>query len=1024
MEQSTFKIPDRSKSKAVPIVKPSTATAKASQSQDQSADSQSKPINKQTDTLPPKTGTSKSSSPGKAVQDPRLLVPVAQEHALSPDHASSILPSQSRKSHIQGYPGPLVPHPAVNVSRSVWRPDIYSPSFVPSWLKNVNELPAMRRELPPLRVMDLRDYALSFLGSRFVNNLTPTQLPSVGNVAMILSTSTRILTPLNYMAYFSECVRLEMQAHGVRLSFLNRYQVELVPMTYSPSSFRIHVPGLKDNSPRVVIGDVVLLRQIIDGPTSFSGTELIVPVKGVYRQQDSVELELDRSYLFPPLAGNPICNVRFTIQDQQYIPLFRALTAMDAALQGFRPHSRESSVESLENAISRPTSTIPHSTWIRRALFPEETDGVMRPSLPQGVFDLDWVDDMMNYEQQKAINSIVNRTYGNIPFLISGPPGTGKTKTIVELTYQLLKRAEQRGLVSHILLCAPSDSAADTLALRLAGQLYPHELFRLNSWSRSFAEVPERLMMFSYVRDGFFSLPPIESFLQYTVVVVTCQDADILVQAHCTNADFARQARWANVMFPGSYVTPEQRLHWTALLVDEAAQATEMETTIPISVVVPRHRTDEDVSIYEEPIFVMAGDQHQLGPRLTNPSTTYSVSLFERLFSRSLYADHPLSRRLAARSDFSLEPQGAAMIVPPFSNLVRNYRSHPAILAVPSALYYNDTLIPEAPRAPVNGAVSSWIGWKARGRWPILFDCNVAPDIAENVINGISGISNIHESVKALEHVKSLLSHQSRTKYQDASLSQQDIAVISPFNAQVTRLRTAFRNADLRDVNIGPLEAFQGLESRVVILCTTRTRPAFVQDDQAADLGIIGMKRKFNVAITRAKEGLIIIGNPSTLALGDENWKALLGFCWRNGAWVGDGVPTSRVNGSANSDSDSNGHGASTSTSRSSKPAPFNTKTWGLDQGFGALGRRGDGAKDAVPVQLSRLERALIFEERVQDDSGNDEGNDGDVEDRDKIDGKSGDMTKIKGKKRVIGRLPDEEEAMWTAGLAAESVLR
>jgi len=85
-------------------------------------------------------------------------------------------------------------------------------------------------------------------------------------------------------------------------------------------------------------------------------------------------------------------------------------------------------------------------------------------------------------------------------------------------------------------------------------------------------------------------------------------------------------------------------------------------------------------------------------------------------------------------------------------------------------------------------------------------------------------------------------------------------------------------------VNIGPMEAFQGLESRAVIVCTTRTRKRFLQQDQRRGLGLIGEPKRFNVALTRAMEGLIVIGNPELLKE-DESWAPFLKFCWRNGLW-------------------------------------------------------------------------------------------------------------------------------------------
>jgi superfamily I DNA and/or RNA helicase len=226
------------------------------------------------------------------------------------------------------------------------------------------------------------------------------------------------------------------------------------------------------------------------------------------------------------------------------------------------------------------------------------------------------------------------------------------------------------------------------------------------------------------------------------------------------------------------------------------------------------------------------------------------------------------------------------IIYPPFANLIRNYRSHPAILSVPSSLFYNDTLIPEAatPNTPLQ-ASSLWRGRK----WPVLFFPNKANDEIER--DG-GGWYNVSEAKLACSVAQTLV--------EVARVKQADICIMSPFAAQVRLLRSFIRSnaygggSGLWDVNIGPLEAFQGLEKRVVIICTTRTRSRFLGEDAKRGLGIVGQKRKMNVALTRAKEALFVIGNPEVLGQ-DEHWRQWLAFCWRNGlvmdpgkVWDGD----------------------------------------------------------------------------------------------------------------------------------------
>jgi superfamily I DNA and/or RNA helicase len=122
---------------------------------------------------------------------------------------------------------------------------------------------------------------------------------------------------------------------------------------------------------------------------------------------------------------------------------------------------------------------------------------------------------------------------------------------------------------------------------------------------------------------------------------------------------------------------------------------------------------------------------------------------------------------------------------------------------------------------------------------------------------------------------------------------------MSPFKAQVQHLRKTIREqqyGSLWDVDIGPTEAFQGLERDVVILCTTRSKQRFINKDKRLDWGIIGMPNKMNVALTRAKFGLIVIGKREIM-LQDPNWKAFLDFCERNGLVAGKNDSGGRLHG-------------------------------------------------------------------------------------------------------------------------------
>src|SRR5436190_12755975 len=107
---------------------------------------------------------------------------------------------------------------------------------------------------------------------------------------------------------------------------------------------------------------------------------------------------------------------------------------------------------------------------------------------------------------------------------------------------------------------------------------------------------------------------------------------------------------------------------------------------------------------------------------------------------------------------------------------------------------------------------------------------------------------------------------------------------MSPFREQIKRLRNALRQyrPELRDVNVGPIESYQGSEHAFVIICTTRTRERFLKQDTQRGLGIIFEDKRFTMAATRAKKALVMIGNPFLLQK-DPSWLVMLNFCHRHG---------------------------------------------------------------------------------------------------------------------------------------------
>jgi helicase MOV-10 len=798
-----------------------------------------------------------------------------------------------------------------------WEYDVYAAPFVPSEWRTFNlRMPVQTILTQSRHVINYSAYISTFAGTSFLLEQCATTKKSDQRVDEVAD-----LAASSYKAYFDALLYLECGAQELENEGHALYKVPLYRMGVPSQEalWGLTIPGLREDSPFLEMGDTLQLRQLwvdnrgsitnapmlVNGsehqigypvyPQGWTGVQYDACVYSVNRAREAVYLKvkglgpLYTDYELIPMAVNvtlPLKHTKLLIQQQALENIATELHKADLVSMhiesgsdyegDFDDFDDMNKSRSLSAKASEQKKSVVHNDWTRRILFPKEADGTMQTRL-RDIPHRDLFDHAINYEQAHAINSVCTRDYGTLPYLISGPPGTGKTKTLVEMAMQLYNTSQ----AMHTLICAPSEAAADTLALRLKRYLSKEQLFRLIRPGRADNEVPQELTQYCYMNNDMFSLPPIEKMMLYNIVVTSCQDAGILLKARLTNNDLWHLERKMLATFRPEEELSLPLLHWGALLVDEAAQATEIDLLAAVSVICPP--SAYPISL-PQPLFVMAGDENQLGPKTASRDPRFSTSLFARLADRPLYKDHPLSRS-------SVKPTAAPpvlkksmlpIIYPSFTNLTRNYRSHPAILSIPSALFYNDTLIPEAvtPHTPLQSSAL----WRGRN-WPVLFIPNPKPDEIER--DG-GGWYNLAEAQIACSIAQQLV--------MECDVKQKDICIMSPFAAQVKLLRSIIRSRQfgLWEVNIGPLEAFQGLEKRVVIICTTRTRERFLAEDAKRGLGIVHQKRKMNVALTRAKEALFVIGNPAIL-MQDEHWRQWLAFCWRNrlvenrdAVWKGD----------------------------------------------------------------------------------------------------------------------------------------
>ena len=192
----------------------------------------------------------------------------------------------------------------------------------------------------------------------------------------------------------------------------------------------------------------------------------------------------------------------------------------------------------------------------RRVLFPSQDPNLAprtaRVNLSRTAFNRTVVE---NTQQWQVVSSIVDRSHQPYPYVVFGPPGTGKTTTLVEAIQQFV--AIHRGL--RVLVCAPTNAAADVLCLRL-NSLNTTEMLRLMGHSRDPRDVESSLLPYTHREDDQFTTPSLATIEEKRVVVATLATASRLVNVG---------------------VAPR---HFDLIVVDEAGQAMEPEI---VAVVAP-----------------------------------------------------------------------------------------------------------------------------------------------------------------------------------------------------------------------------------------------------------------------------------------------------------------------------------------------------------------------------------------------------------------------------------------------------
>ena len=434
-------------------------------------------------------------------------------------------------------------------------------------------------------------------------------------------------------------------------------------------------------------------------------------------------------------------------------------------------------------------------------------------------------DDALDARQRAAVDAALRS--GDIA-LIHGPPGTGKTRTLVEVIRQRVARGER------VLCAAPSNTAVDNLGIRL-GQAGVRAV-RLGHPARVAATLAALTLDAQVDADGATKLArewrDRARALRKSAAGRRGQEAkELWTEARALDRDAAREIQNAEraIVERADVIlaTCVGCDHWLlgdtmfdAVVVDEATQAPD-----PLLM----------IALARAKVAVLAGDPQQLGPVVTGGpqvDATLGSTVFERLAGT-----------------------GAVM-------LEQQHRMHEQIMTFPSRSMYGGGLR-AAPEVVGHELADLGISPDPLRPKPLWLVDTAGKDWLEQrtdfdpggSLNNIPSFSfdpstfNTGNAERVAAEARRLLSR---------GLAPTDLAIIAAYSAQARRLRELLRAERAAGVEIGTVDGFQGREKEAVIV-------DLVRSNEHGEIGFLTNTRRMNVALTRAKRFLLVVADSATL---------------------------------------------------------------------------------------------------------------------------------------------------------------
>ena len=434
----------------------------------------------------------------------------------------------------------------------------------------------------------------------------------------------------------------------------------------------------------------------------------------------------------------------------------------------------------------------------------------------------------LNRTQEDAVNKVLR---AKDVAIVHGPPGTGKTTTLVEAVRETLMRENQ------VLVCAQSNMAVDWISeklvdrginvLRIGNPSKVNDKMLSFTYERRFEAHPDYTQLWAIrkaIRELRSHRKRGDERLHQKLESLKSRATELEIRI---NSDLFGEARVIASTLVGSSSRLLEGQKFGTLFIDEAAQALEAACWIPM------RRVSR---------VILAGDHCQL------PPTVKSLAALKAGLGKTLM------ERIV-----EMHPEAVTL-------LKIQYRMNDEIMRFSSNYFYHGQ-VESAPEVKYRSILDldtpmEWISPNDLDRQDHLenLDNLEKQDFREEFVGESFGRINKAEAELTLDTLQHYFERIGKQRLLDERI---DVGIISPYRAQVQYLRRLLMKREFfkpfrRMISINTVDGFQGQERDVIVI-------SMVRSNDEGQIGFLRDLRRMNVAITRARMKLIILGNKETL---------------------------------------------------------------------------------------------------------------------------------------------------------------